>query len=148
MDRVLAHLRSLDGVLELAPTEGDGTPPIAWGDHFLYYAPDGQVPQREQPFATIVTKDYPGDGSSDLDPPGRWRLNVHAGREAVAAARTRAQVDPSTADVLLPHPTYADQGWVCIVVPTSTPELQALLDQAYADAVRRAGRRGGGPAAT
>ncbi|GAB3264617.1 hypothetical protein GCM10027425_29640 [Alteromonas gracilis] len=148
MERVLAHLRSLDGVLELAPVEGDGTPPIAWGDHFLYYAPDGRVPQREQPFATIVTKDYPGDASSELDQPGRWRLNVHAGQDAVTVARSRAELDPSTADVLLPHPTYADQGWVCIVAPAPTAELLALLDQSYADAVRRAERRGGGTAAT
>lgn len=148
MDWLLEHLRSLDGVLDLAPVEGDGTPAIAWGDHFLYYAPDGRVPEREQPFATIVTKDYPGDTASDLDRPGRWRLNVHAGREVVAAARSRAEVDLSTADVLLPHPTYADQGWVCIVVPTQRPEVVDLCVRAHADAVRRAERRDGGPTAT
>ena len=56
MDDILQTIRAFDGVLELAPTEGSGFPEIAWGDHYFYFAPDGDVPQREQPYATIVTK--------------------------------------------------------------------------------------------
>ncbi len=62
-------------------------PEIAWGDHFFYFAPNGQVPQREQPYATIITKNYPGDTCCDLDQPGRWRLNIHVGRGAFARGR-------------------------------------------------------------
>ncbi|WP_313546200.1 DUF6194 family protein [Leifsonia aquatica] len=37
-----------------------------WGDTFCYVAPDGQVPPNTQPYATIVTKDYPEDTLSAL----------------------------------------------------------------------------------
>ena len=41
MDRIIDTVRGFDGVLVLAPQPGDGTPEIAWGDAFFYYAPDG-----------------------------------------------------------------------------------------------------------
>lgn len=144
MDQILQTLRSLDGVLELAPGPGSTYPELTWGDHFFYYAPDGRVPEREQPFATVVTKDYPDDTGSALDPPGRWRLNIHAGRTALAGlAHDPDHADPSTADVVLPHPVHRAQGWVAVVNPAQrTRSLVArLLRQAHADAVRRAERR-------
>ena len=55
LQQILAEVRTFDGILELAPQAGSDYPEIAWGDHFFYYAPDGQVPRR-QPYATIVTK--------------------------------------------------------------------------------------------
>src|SRR3712207_8051719 len=80
MQEVIAHVEGLGGVLTLRPQPGDGSPEVSWGDAFLYYAPDGVVP-RTQPFATVVTKDHPGDESSRLDRPGAFRVNVAAGRE-------------------------------------------------------------------
>jgi hypothetical protein len=143
IDQVLAAVRSLDGVLVLSPTEGDGTPEIAWGDHFVYYAPDGTVPANTQPYATIVTKNYPDDTASDLDRPGRWRLNVHVGR-AVAERITDRTVRPAgTADVVLPHPVYARLGWIAIVNPgeKTMPLVPDLLAGAYERAKARARRR-------
>lgn len=58
IDDIIDHVAPLAGVLVLRPHPGDGSPDISWGDVFVYYAPDGQVPAT-QPFATIVTKDYP-----------------------------------------------------------------------------------------
>lgn len=149
MQEILETVRAFDGVLELAPAEGSAFPEIAWGDHFFYYAPDGQVPQREQPYATIVTKNYPGDGQCDLDDPGRWRLNVHVGRTAFTeltgedprAASTAA--DFTAVDTVLPHPVYRAQGWVAIVNPrtgTGSPAVR-LLRRAHEEAARRAARR-------
>ncbi len=65
LEEIRADVESLDGVLTLHPAPGDGTPEVAWGDLFFYYAPDGVVPSA-QPFATVVTKDYPGEPSSGL----------------------------------------------------------------------------------
>lgn len=48
MEQILETVRGFDGILELAPVEGSGFPEVAWGDHFFYYAPDGQVPLRTQ----------------------------------------------------------------------------------------------------
>ncbi|GAA5195677.1 hypothetical protein GCM10023322_62890 [Rugosimonospora acidiphila] len=84
IDEIIGFIDGLGGVLILRPAPGDGSPEISWGDAFFYYAPDGVVPTNTQPFATIVTKDYPGDDASRLDRPGAFRVNLAAGREAFA----------------------------------------------------------------
>lgn len=150
MEQILSEIRTYDGVLELAPEPGGEHPEISWGDHFFYYAPDGEVPQREQPYATIVTKDYPDEPSSGLDAPGRWRLNIHVGRErfieltGADPKQEPVDVDHSAADVVAPHPVYRAQGWVSVVNPgerTGALVLE-LLREAHEAARRRAERRG------
>ncbi|MEV0251567.1 DUF6194 family protein [Nocardia sp. NPDC050712] len=149
MDQILEALRGCEGVLELAPAAGGPFPEIAWGDHFFYYAPDGQVPQREQPYATIVTKNYPDDSACDLDPPGRWRMNIHVGSDVFTellgmAPRAEPEaVDFTAADVVLPHPVYRRQGWIAIVNPGVRTHALALgLLRGAHDAARlRAMRR-------
>ncbi|MBO2458694.1 DUF6194 family protein [Actinomadura violacea] len=131
----------LEGVLVLRPQSGDGSPEIAWGDVFFYYAPDGAVPEATQPFATIVTKDYPGDEASRLDRPGAFRLNIAAGKDAFA--RWAEEGDPSAADVLRAHPVYGDAGWLAVVNPGPRTEeaVRELLGTAHAAARRRRERR-------
>ncbi|SFD98456.1 hypothetical protein SAMN04487819_10698 [Actinopolyspora alba] len=150
MERILSEIRTYDGVLELASLPGSEHPEISWGDHFFYYAPDGQVPRNRQPYATIVTKNYPDDTDSHLDAADRWRLNLHVGARAFtelighAPNETDApRVDHSVEDVFRPHPLYGAFGWVCVVNPgTSTLEraLEALRDAHLADR-RRVERR-------
>ena len=84
MEQIITAVRALDGALVVQPEPGSDPPPIAWGDCFFYYAPDGRIPQHSQPYATLVTKDYPADTASDLDPQGRWRVNVHVDRRTFA----------------------------------------------------------------
>ena len=97
MDEIISFVGGLDGVLALRPEPGDGTPEIAWGDTFFYYSPNGVVPEATQPFATIVTKDYPGDDKSELDRPEAFRVNVAAGKEAFVRWTGRApQTQPRT----------------------------------------------------
>lgn len=149
MEDILQTIRAFDGVLELAPTAGSDFPEIAWGDHFFYFAPDGNAPHRAQPYATIVTKNSPDDALCDLDHPDRWRLNIHVGTDAyvqLTGEHPRAESsswDYSLTDTVLPHPLYRSQGWVSIVNPgVSTRELAAqLLRQAHDDARHRAERR-------
>ena len=135
------YVESLGGVLTLAPGPGDGTPEIAWGDLFFYYAPDGVIPNT-QPFATIVTKDYPDDTSSQLDRPGHYRVNLAPGKPEFE--RLAAEVDPSTTDALFAHPVYAAQHWLSVVNPAdaTSDELRRLLAAAHALARGRAERRG------
>lgn len=152
MDDLLETIRAFDAVLELALAEGSEFPAVAWGDHFFYYAPDGRLPDREQPYATIVTKDYPDDRASDLDQPGRWRLNIHVGADAyqeLVGALPRAEGgswDYAAVDVVVPHPVYKAQGWVSIVNPgpDSSDLAVRLLQEAYESAKRRATRRPSG----
>lgn len=149
MEHILEAVRSFDGVLELAPVEGGEFPEIAWNDHFFYYAPDGEVPQREQPYATVVTKNYPGDDRCDLDAPGRRRLNVHVGRARFTELTGEdprsapASRDLTAVDVVFGHPTYRAFGWLSIINPgRATHELAIdLLRHAHDDARRRAERR-------
>jgi hypothetical protein len=137
-----------DGVLALTPGPGDGTPEIAWGDTFFYYAPDGVVPTAVQPFATIVTKDYPGDESSRLGREGVYRVNIHPSRGSFESLSV-AGADPAELDRIVRHPVYGDLGWLAAVAPAerSLATVRELLREAYeADRARYLRRRspGGG----
>ena len=140
---VLAAARSLDGVLELAPGPGSDHPEISWGDHFFYVAPDGLVPTNRQPYATVVTKDYPDDAASALAAPNRWRLNLHVGQDLLAVLVGAADVDPATADAFFPHPLYGPYGWVSVINPgpATLPRALAALRSAHEDDRRRVERR-------
>lgn len=133
MNQILLAIRAFDGVLELAPLPGSKDPEVSWGDHFFYYAPDGEVPRNRQPYATIITKNYPGDEASQLDDEGRWRLNIHVGTDLFVellgyrpAEIDESAVDYSTTDTFLPHPLYGAYGWVCIVNPADATTERAL----------------------
>ena len=142
-DELLALARTWDGVLVWVAQPGDGSPEIAWGDAFLYYAPDGQVPAATQPFATIVTKDYPEDGASRLDRDGVFRLNVAVGRAAAAELTAGADMAPDALDEVLAHPVYGSLGWVAILNPgeRTAETARRLLRSAYERARTRDERR-------
>lgn len=150
MERILAEIRSFDGLLELAPQPGSHHSEISWGDHFFYYAPDGIVPRTRQPYATIVTKNYPDDGLSRLNAPDRWRLNINVGSrrfaEPIGHAPGAGNVeapDFATVDVFTPHPLYGPYGWVSVVNPaesTTGVALESLREAHLADR-RRVERR-------
>ncbi|WP_412543853.1 DUF6194 family protein [Longispora sp. K20-0274] len=136
---IIDRIGALDGVLVLTPGPGDGSPEIAWGDVFFYYAPDGTVPHT-QPFATIVTKDYPDDDVSRLDRPGAFRLNIAAGAERFREWAGTAPTD--AADVLFPHPVYGALHWLSVVNPgpRTSEAVGDLLISAHRLARERADR--------
>lgn len=152
-DEIRAFVASMPGTAIQIPGPESGAPEIAWGDSFFYYDPDDESAARMHPFATLVTKDYPGfDTESRLDPPGAFRLNIAVGRDTYTELlghrpaehdQHHAGFDYAAADTLLPHPTYAGQGWVAIVNPgvRTADQVRALLDRAYALAVGRHQRR-------
>jgi hypothetical protein len=150
MDEIISFVAGFDDVLTLTPEPGDGTPEIAWGDTFFYYSPDGVVPQATQPFATIVTKDYPGDDKSELDRPETFRVNVAAGKETFVrwtghSPRDSAEYndDPSASDVVIAHPVYGSLGWLAIKNPGERTDetLRELLHTAHRLARSRYERR-------
>lgn len=148
MEQIIQTVRSFDGVLVLAPKEGSGVPEIAWGDFFFYYAPDGRIPQNVQPYATIVTKNYPDDVESDLDPDGRWRVNIHVGKAKFVeltgqSPRGFGPRDVSVADEFVPHPVYGSLGWIAVVNPghRTNGTVVELLHTAHRNARRRSIRR-------
>ena len=149
IDAVIDHLVGPGSVVVQRPGPGDGTPEVAWGDVFAYYSPDGSIPAA-QPFATVVTKDYPGEPSAGLDRPGAFRVNVHAGTEEfqrrIGHSLPDADAegpDPATPDVIQPHPVYGAHGWLAVVDPGPATEddLRDLLTRAHALALARWERR-------
>lgn len=156
MDEIIGFTADLDGVLAVRPGPGDGSPEISWGDAYFFYAPDGAVPTATQPFATIVTKDGPGDEASRLDRPDTFRLNVAAGRESFIARTGHAPrepapadgpgtPDPSVADAVIAHPVYGSLGWLAVVNPgpRTEPAVRELLRRAHHLARTRHERRTG-----
>ncbi|MBX3067230.1 MAG: hypothetical protein KF844_01100 [Cryobacterium sp.] len=152
MSQILSAVRKFDGILELAPQPGSDHPEVSWGDHFFYYAPDGQVPTNRQPYATIITKNYLNDEKSRLNEDGRWRLNIHVGTDLFADILgylpekiDETMVDYSATDTFLTHPLYGAYGWVCIVNPADATTERALvaLRAAHEADKRRVERRGG-----
>ncbi|MGQ4617528.1 DUF6194 family protein [Nocardia sp. R7R-8] len=139
IDEIIGFVCALDGVRALRPGPGDGSPEISWGDTFFYYSPDGAVPKATQPFATIVTKNYPGDESSGLDRPDAFRVNIAAGKEAFThwTGHTPREPftpdDPSAVDTVIPHPVYASAGWLAVINPGARTDepTRVLLRTAY-----------------
>ena len=148
IDDIIDRATTLDAVVVLRPHAGDGSPEISWGDAFLYYAPDGQIPTT-QPFATIVTKDYPDEPASGLDEPGTFRLNIAAPNAEFARVlgssphdAVHAAYDAGLRDIWFPHPVYGAAGWLSIVNPTTQrDEAWRLLDAAHRAARTRHERR-------
>jgi hypothetical protein len=127
---IIEFAAGLEGVAVLKASEESGAPEVAWGDSFFFYAPPGDEPSDQRhPFATLVRGDYPSfDVESQLDRPGAFRLNLAVGRDhyqrllghpAADHEQHHSDYDYTEADVVLPHPVYASQGWVSIVNPGS-----------------------------
>ena len=93
------------------------------------------------PFATIVIKDYGDfDDASDLDRPGVYRLNVGVGKETYRSLFPgEGEHDFTALDVLMPHPVYGRQHWVCVLNPSEKTfeTVKPLLAEAYEIAVKR-----------
>jgi hypothetical protein len=142
MQQIIAKVTEFDGALVVAPEEGSAFPELSWGDAYFYYAPDGRMPERTQPYGTIITKDYPEDTASGLDAPGRFRVNIHVGQDRANSLVT-TETDPREADVFHRHPLYGDAGWVCVIDPVeeTTDAVLALLREAHEAARSRAERR-------
>jgi hypothetical protein len=121
----------------------------AQDDLFYLYDPAGDLPpERQQPFATIVTGDH-YEKVSNLDEPGAWRLNLGLTKatygELLGPVPTERDADwvldsghdYAARDVLMPHPFYASQYWVAIVNPTELDRVVPLIDEAYNFAARK-----------
>ncbi|MGC5344170.1 DUF6194 family protein [Streptomyces sp. DT171] len=149
MEQIIATVRGLPGALVVTPEPGDDFPEPAWGDSFFYYAPDGRMPRNVQPYGTIVAKNHPADDASDLDSPGRRRVNVQVdratfreltGEEPRSLTRPR---DYAAVDTVMPHPVYGALGWISVVNPgeRATDTVERLLRGAHEAARTRFARR-------
>ena len=123
----------------------------ASGDTFLIYDPDRDLPaERQLPFATIVTGDR-YDSVSQLDRPEVYRLNIGLTKATYTAlfgappthrdeyGVLRTDLDYAATDVVMRHPIYASQYWVCVLNPAgaSLDAVEKLLAEAHGFAARK-----------
>ncbi|HEU4909879.1 MAG TPA: DUF6194 family protein [Propionibacteriaceae bacterium] len=151
---IIEYVSGLPGVVTFTASEENAAPEVAWGDTFFFYDPEEDQPANQRlPFATLVVSDYPGwDTESDLDRDGIFRVNIAIGRSDFERlfgytpkehAAHHSDFDYAATDMVIPHPTYASQGWVAILNPgeRTSMQLKSLLDNAHRLAVQRHRRR-------
>lgn len=141
---------TFEGVDTQIASKDDGSPEIAWGDTFFIYDPQRSLEGAgRMPFATIVTKDYGEfDNASNLDRPDVYRLNINVSRETFSSLfPDEATHDFTALDVLMPHPVYGRNHWVCVLNPggATFERVKPLIAEAYEIAVRRTRRRPSNP---
>jgi hypothetical protein len=114
-----------------------------FGYTFFFYRSDHMLP-----FATIASSDSEYEHISNLDRPGVYRLNIGVSRETFQSLFGTAKVDVSdydftALDVIMPHPDYAPQHFICVLSPgeATFEQVRDLLAEAYEIAVRRYNRR-------
>ncbi len=112
---------------------------LSFGYTMFFYRSD-----RKLPFATIISEDYDYDRISNLDRPGVFRLNIGISKPTFQSLFGKAKVDINrydftTLDVIMPHPDYAQQHFICVLSPSEATfeRIRPLLAEAYAIAVRR-----------
>jgi hypothetical protein len=144
-----------DTLLELVRGRYDGlVDHDTWGERALFYNPGGDLP-RGTYFLTVKERDSDNDRASDLDRPGVYRVTLglskttYCERFGTPPSRPGAGGvvdtghDFTVLDELLPHPTYAWAGWVCVLAPSreTVETLWPLVDEAYERALATFGRR-------
>src|SRR5689334_13499091 len=117
---------------------------VAYGYTMFFYRSD-----RIVSFATIISSDYDYDHVSNLDRPGVYRLNIGVSRQTFELLFGIAKVDVNNydftaLDVIMPHPEYASQHYICVLSPgdeTFETKIRPMLREAYELAARKFNRR-------
>jgi hypothetical protein len=115
----------------------------SFGYTFFFYRSD-----RKLPFATLASSDNDFDRISNLDRPGVFRLNIGISKQTFQSLFGTAKVDVirydfTALEVIMPHPHYAQQYFICVLSPSEATfeRIRPLLAEAYDIAVRRYTRR-------
>src|SRR5690349_15098107 len=90
---------------------------LNYGYTFFFYRSDHKLP-----FTTIASSDNEYEQISNLDRPGVYRLNIGVSRETFqslfgAEKVDLTQYDFAALDVIMPHPDYAKQHFICVLSP-------------------------------
>jgi Family of unknown function (DUF6194) len=141
-----------DSIFQYITSTFEGVDPsTGLGDFFFIYDPDRDLPpNRQLPFATLVTGDN-YDHVSNLSRPSVYRLNIGISKKSYLSLFGSIAPRPgpdgiidsghdyTALDQLMPHPVYGRMNWVCILNPsdaTFRSVVQPLLAEAYEIAVR------------
>ncbi len=105
--------------------------------------------ERIVAFATIASTGNEYETISDLDRPGVYRLNIGVSRETFEALFGPAnkldlsKYDFTALDVIMPHPDYARQHFICVLSPgdATFEKVRGYLAEAYDIAAQKFARR-------
>jgi hypothetical protein len=110
-----------------------------YGYTFFFHRSDHKLP-----FTTIASSDNEYEQISQLNRPGVYRLNIGVSRETFQALFGTDKVDVSAydftaLDLIMPHPDYAKQHFICVLSPSEETfeKVRPMLAEAYAIAVKR-----------
>ena len=113
------------------------------GYTFFFYRDDHMLP-----FATIASTGNEYEKISNLDRPGVYRLNIGLSRETFQSLFGTNKVDLgaydfTALDMIMPHPDYAAQSFICVLSPSEATfeRIRPLLAEAYDIARKRYDRR-------
>ena len=116
---------------------------VNMGYTFFFYRDD-----HMHAFATIASNGNEYEQVSRLDRPGVYRLNLGVRRETFWSLFGRGKIDVSAydftaLDVIMPHPDYSSQHFLCVLSPSEVTfeQLRPLLAEAYDVAVTRYNKR-------
>ena len=115
---------------------------IATGYGATFFSCD---PSNWPNFATITTTDE-NDTASDLSRPGVFRLNIGVSPDIFdRVAAGKGSPDYTALDVLMPHPVYAAQQWICVLNPSADTfdrAIKPLLAEAHERVASKTRARG------
>jgi hypothetical protein len=113
------------------------------GYTFFFYRDD-----HMHAFATIASNGNEYERISRLDRPDVYRLNIGVSRETFRSLFGTGRIDTSAydftaLDVILPHPDYSSQNFICVLSPSEATfeKLRPMLAEAYEVAVTRYNKR-------
>jgi len=114
------------------------------GYTFFFYRDD-----HMHAFATIASNGNEYEQISKLDRPGVYRLNIGVSRETFKSLFGAKKIDVSeydftTLDVIMPHPDYSSQHFICVLSPseiTFDERIRPMLAEAYNVAMKRYDKR-------
>ncbi len=137
------YISSLSGVDVVIASKENGAPEVSWGTTFFFYDPERRLEGASKfPFATIVSQDYGEfDNLSDLNRKGVYRLNIGVSRKTYDSLFPSEAETPdfSQLDVVMPHPLYGGNHWVCVLNPSAKTfeSIKPLLAEAHSMAAHR-----------
>ena len=116
---------------------------VNMGYTFFFYRDD-----HMHAFATLASNGNEYEQISRLDRPGVYRLNIGVSRETFKSLFGTAKIDKSAhdftaLDVILPHPDYSSQNFLCVLSPgeETFERLRPMLAEAYEIAMTRYNKR-------
>lgn len=123
----------------ITSTFADVETAVDLGYTFFFYRDD-----HMHAFATIASTGNEYEKISNLDRPGVYRLNIGVSSETFQAMFGKGKVDVSAydftaLDIVMPHPDYSSQHFLCVLSPSAATfeQIRPLVAEAYNIAMKK-----------